>query len=464
MKKLKVLLVLLLVAFAGVTFAACGHKHEYSAEWSYDSTQHWHECDCGEKADLAYHTFDASGKCPTCENEGYFVSSKADLVAFRNAVNEGNTFAQKEITLIEDIDLAGENWAPIGTAENPFMGTFNGGNFTIANLTIENETATAENMSGLFGCVKNATIKNFKLTGVDIDTACQITGAVVARVIAQEGNALVEGITTAGTLVGQRVSGVVFEAIGWETTDKVEIKNCTNNITITGADQRATGIVGTVKTYGILNVEDCTNKADITLISSTSEAHAAGIAGYVMRNNDVSSTAYPQMVTIDNCVNEGDIYAETPALKQNNVGGILTSAHEGLVYVVSNCTNKGDLVGKITCTDSTNSGLHSKIGGIVGSLSNASSLTVSDCTNLGDISSTCNIPSKKAAAGGIVGYVTKNREVVIEDCQVGNATTNVTLQSNTDSTDYFCAVVESGATVTKTDCVYYVDGTLNQAE
>jgi hypothetical protein len=31
------------------------HTHEYSTEWKTDSTSHWHECDCGEKADIAAH-------------------------------------------------------------------------------------------------------------------------------------------------------------------------------------------------------------------------------------------------------------------------------------------------------------------------------------------------------------------------------------------------------------------------
>ena len=33
-----------------------GHVHSYSATWSKNATQHWHECSCGEKADVANHT------------------------------------------------------------------------------------------------------------------------------------------------------------------------------------------------------------------------------------------------------------------------------------------------------------------------------------------------------------------------------------------------------------------------
>jgi M6 family metalloprotease-like protein len=34
------------------------HTHEFSTAWSSDGTDHWHECDCGEKADQAAHTWD----------------------------------------------------------------------------------------------------------------------------------------------------------------------------------------------------------------------------------------------------------------------------------------------------------------------------------------------------------------------------------------------------------------------
>ncbi len=33
-----------------------GHTHAYSTGWESDSTDHWHECACGEKADISAHT------------------------------------------------------------------------------------------------------------------------------------------------------------------------------------------------------------------------------------------------------------------------------------------------------------------------------------------------------------------------------------------------------------------------
>ena len=40
-----------------MTPAADGHTHKYGTEWKYDETNHWHECECGNKADIMAHTF-----------------------------------------------------------------------------------------------------------------------------------------------------------------------------------------------------------------------------------------------------------------------------------------------------------------------------------------------------------------------------------------------------------------------
>lgn len=40
-----------------MTPAADGHTHNYGTEWKYDETNHWHECEDGEKADITAHNF-----------------------------------------------------------------------------------------------------------------------------------------------------------------------------------------------------------------------------------------------------------------------------------------------------------------------------------------------------------------------------------------------------------------------
>ena len=40
-----------------MTPAADGHTHKYGTEWKYDETNHWHECECDNKADITAHNF-----------------------------------------------------------------------------------------------------------------------------------------------------------------------------------------------------------------------------------------------------------------------------------------------------------------------------------------------------------------------------------------------------------------------
>ena len=40
-----------------MTPAADGHTHKYGTEWKYDETNHWHECECGNKADITAHNY-----------------------------------------------------------------------------------------------------------------------------------------------------------------------------------------------------------------------------------------------------------------------------------------------------------------------------------------------------------------------------------------------------------------------
>lgn len=37
--------------------ASPSHTHSYGTDWKYDDTNHWHECECGDKADTAAHSF-----------------------------------------------------------------------------------------------------------------------------------------------------------------------------------------------------------------------------------------------------------------------------------------------------------------------------------------------------------------------------------------------------------------------
>ena len=47
------------------------HTHSYGTEWKYDGTNHWHECECGDKVDTTAHSFQwAIDKAATKEATG----------------------------------------------------------------------------------------------------------------------------------------------------------------------------------------------------------------------------------------------------------------------------------------------------------------------------------------------------------------------------------------------------------
>lgn len=86
---------------------------------------------------------------------GYYIRTAEELANFAQLVNSENDFSGKTITLGKNIVLDGSDWTPIGTAENPFKGTFTiMGNYSISNLS-----------NDLFGVVEGGTVKSVTISG-----------------------------------------------------------------------------------------------------------------------------------------------------------------------------------------------------------------------------------------------------------------------------------------------------------
>ena len=67
----------------------------------------------------------------------------------------------KTIHLMCDINLAGIYWTPIGNADHPFRGSFNGHNHAIIGLSHTSDNDDC----GLFGMVSGGTICNLAVKG-----------------------------------------------------------------------------------------------------------------------------------------------------------------------------------------------------------------------------------------------------------------------------------------------------------
>jgi len=83
------------------------------------------------------------------------IFTRSDLENIRNNLNG-------KYHLVNDIDLSGVEWVPIGT----FNGTFDGQGYVIRNLTI---TENAYEYNGLFGYAVSAVIKNIGLEDTNIN-------------------------------------------------------------------------------------------------------------------------------------------------------------------------------------------------------------------------------------------------------------------------------------------------------
>lgn len=97
------------------------------------------------------------------------ISSYADLITFRNLVNNGTTYENQTITLLSDIDITNDEWIPIGTSTNLFKGLFDGQNHKISNFKCYANNRL--NQIGLFG---NATYKIQNLIIEDVFIGEQI--------------------------------------------------------------------------------------------------------------------------------------------------------------------------------------------------------------------------------------------------------------------------------------------------
>ena len=86
------------------------------------------------------------------------ISNAQGLMEFASRVNAGETALNA--TLINDIDLTGVEWTPIGNADISYSGVFDGQGHRIYGFN-----ATSKGNGGLFGQTSAATIKNFSIDG-----------------------------------------------------------------------------------------------------------------------------------------------------------------------------------------------------------------------------------------------------------------------------------------------------------
>lgn len=214
------------------------------------------------------------------------ISSPAELVAFEQAVNAGNSFAGKKVALVCDIDLTGIVWNPIGQSSGKeFKGSFDGMGHTIKKLTIRTPNTVAEAYaSGLFGW-SHGNIKNLNIDGANIQGSHYV-GAIVGY---QEfgtvsnctvKNAVIDAPHHSDALCGDKV-GAVIGYVGPNTTAKIE--NCHAKDCTIRAARDAGYVIGVA---GILsNVTGCTaDNVTVSYIGDCEHDRAGQNLGGIISN------------------------------------------------------------------------------------------------------------------------------------------------------------------------------------
>ncbi len=234
------------------------------------------------------------------------IASAEDFAAFAKEVTEGNDYKGKTVVLAGDIDLSSiADWAPVGTKDKPFAGTFDGAGKNITGLTITDITG---GYHGLFGYV-TGTLKDFTVSGSISGTqSVDFIGGVVgfnAGTITGVTNKVSIDVTQAynvGGIAGLHTSGIWIDANANDKKYVIEeatglIENCANLAPVTGL-QKVGGIVG--ENAGTVNA--CYNTGKVDGYNAGSKNGVGGIAGRNGNNNTAAEVGI-----ISNCYNTGSV-------------------------------------------------------------------------------------------------------------------------------------------------------------
>lgn len=318
----------------------------------------------------------------TIDGDNYYrIYTTQDLVRLAELTNH-NLGSIKNAIMMNDINLDGIDWEPMGYYEGEneiasFKGIFNGQNYTIKNMRI-NSFGTEKIGVGFIGVLNEGTIKNLKFDNPDVYSERIDTSIVVGysyNISTIENVKVLNGKIETKNAIAGGICGTNFS--NSTSQNKFTIRNCSNNATITSNTIQVGGIIGMIND-GI--VENCYNTGTVTGGGSA----LAGISAITV-NSQISS-----------CYNIGEIIQNGNGA---NVGGIVGLNRGKVEY----CYNLGNVL---------NNGNLKYIGGIVG-LSDTKDISfVENCYNK------ANITSNGIIVGGIVGY---NADYCkINNCYISN--------------------------------------------
>ena len=120
------------------------HTHSYGTDWKYDNTNHWHECQCGDKADIAAH-------------------SASEWIIDTAATETAEGTKHKECTVCKKV-LETATIPATGSSDTPSYGVYVGMTYTAGNLiyqitSIDTATVGQSKVIGVVAAKKNKITK-----------------------------------------------------------------------------------------------------------------------------------------------------------------------------------------------------------------------------------------------------------------------------------------------------------------
>ena len=155
----------------------------------------------------------------TATNQGgtaaYAITNESDLRNLASAINDGSEGITNGKTFRQtgDITLSSTKFDPIGYNDyHYFTGTYDGGGYTISGLYTGN--FTDRNLYGLFGYVKNGTVKNVRLVSPTVSGSAKCAGALIGKT----NNATVNNcVVFSPTIGGANSKGVIIGSVSGGT-------------------------------------------------------------------------------------------------------------------------------------------------------------------------------------------------------------------------------------------------------
>lgn len=264
------------------------------------------------------------------ENDPYIIKTGAELDYLAASCKGGETYAGSYFKLAADIDWAGKLWTPIGyDTKNLFSGHFDGNGQTIYNLECFDVYA------GIFGCIKEGSVKNLKVDHATFTTDTRYAGAIAGWMKAST----VEGVSAGANVVvatsdfisNTAQVGGLFGIVHSSTVNACVFEGEVKVTAVTGTSFLG-GIAGVVGGEGA--VTNCINRGSVSNPNEPSVAGAICYVGGVVGGVGASSA----IGTVENCINYGKVASV------NIAGGVVGRIHVA-ESVVKNSYSLGEVTG-----------------------------------------------------------------------------------------------------------------------